>query len=103
MLFFAKKKFYFDVENHKVEVYADAKNATLVIDGKLYKKLTVYHRGDNASCQFKIKGKILSVTLKTGNYLPDVSITVDGVIPKFTKIKQHSFLKSGINKKEKQA
>lgn len=103
MLFFAKKKFYFSVDNHTVEVYADARKATLIIDGKLYKELKTKMISEKGmdSCKFKIKGKILEIKLKPGTYFPNIAITLDGVVPKFTKIKQHSFLKAYDRKAEK--
>lgn len=93
-MFFMKKKLYFDVGSHKVEVFASMSKATLMIDGKTYKQLAVQNKTEVDSCSFKVSGQVLTLSLRMGIFFPDVEITVDGVVPKFTRIQQHSFLKS---------
>ncbi|MBO5394419.1 MAG: SHOCT domain-containing protein [Clostridia bacterium] len=92
-LFFTKKKFFFQVGGSEVEVLAGMRKATLVVDGKVQKQLLVKNRFQTDSCTFKIGDQQLALTLNMGYYLPKIKITVDGVIPKFTKIQQHAFLK----------
>ncbi|MBP3344819.1 MAG: hypothetical protein J6K97_01280 [Clostridia bacterium] len=100
-MFFSKKKFYFDIQNHKVEIYATLKKAVLIIDGKKFKELKIKTRFQTAKCAFKVSGKVLSVNLKMGNIFPNVEVKVDGEIPEFTEIKQHVFLKAEDKQKEK--
>ncbi|MBE7073663.1 MAG: hypothetical protein E7379_01025 [Clostridiales bacterium] len=50
---------YFDIDVYKVEVYADLKNATLVINGKPYKELKVKRRQERSLVNLRSRANFL--------------------------------------------
>ena len=103
LFFFMKKKLYFDIDKHKVVVLAGPQKASIMIDGKVYKTLEVKTKGAKEEYKIKVAGKILAINFKMSTPFPDIAITVDGVVPKFSKIEQHSFLKMQEENKQAKA
>ena len=100
-LFFTRKKLYFDIEKHKIVVLAGIAKASLMVDGKIYKTIELKSKREKAQYKLKVSGKILTLDFKWGSVFPDVTVTVDGVVPKFNKIQQHAFLKMKEEKTER--
>lgn len=100
-LLFKKIRISFQVEGHKVDIYATETRAVLVVDGKVFKELKLASRSSIEKRSFRIKERILKIELKYGYMYPDINVWVDGKEPSFAKITQHSFLK--IPKKQQNA
>ena len=93
-LLFAKRKYYFNINDKKVVVYASFKKAAVIVDGVLIKqgKLPSF-RQEVAQFNMQIDGQSLTIYTLNGAPVPSVRITVNRVDVKYTKVRQNPFVK----------
>jgi len=97
-LFFIKQKFYFQVGNNKVEVYAGPKSVALIVNGEVIENKST--RGvTNLVVDYKIGDDQIKLKVGRPGVMPNVQTTVNDKEPNFTKVKINSFLKLTDKKK----
>ena len=91
---FGKRKYYFDIDDKKVVVFASWKKAGVIVDGVLIKegKLPTF-RQEVALFNMKIAGHFFKFYSLNGDIVPSIRALVDDKPVKYTKVRQNPFVK----------
>ena len=91
---FAKRKYYFDVENSKVVIFASWKKAGVIVDGVLIKegKLPKF-KMEVVLFNMKVAGHKLKFYTLNGDIIPNIRALIDDKPVKYTKVRQNLFVK----------
>lgn len=92
--FFANRKYYFDVEDSKVVIFASWKKAGVIVDGVLIKegKLPTF-KAEVAQFNMKVAGHKLKLYTLNGDIIPSIRALIDNQEVKYTKVRQNIFVK----------
>lgn len=91
---FANRKYYFDIEDKKVVVFASWRKAGVIVDGVLIKegKLPKF-KAEVSLFNMKIAGHKLKFYTLNGDIIPSIRALVDNKPVAYTKVRQNPFVK----------
>lgn len=91
---FAKRKYYFDVDNSKVVIFASWRKAGVIVDGVLIKEGNLpKFKQEVALFNMKVAGHRLKFYSLNGDIVPSIRALVDNKPVKYTKVRQNLFVK----------
>jgi hypothetical protein len=91
---FAKRKYYFNVNDHQVVVFSSFKQAAIIVDGVLVKKGKLpSFRQEVAQFNYRIDDQSITIYTLNGALVPSIRITLNRVDVKYTKVRQNPFVK----------
>ncbi len=91
-LFFTKQKFYFQVGNNKVEVFATPKSVAIIVNGEVVENKNIKGQ-NNTVIEYKLGDDEIKIKVGRPGVMPNVETRVNGKEPQFTKVRIKSFIK----------
>lgn len=91
---FANRKYYFDIEDKKVVIFASWRKAGVIVDGVLIKEGNLpKFKQEVALFNMKVAGHRLKFYSLNGDFVPSIRALVDDKPVRYTKVRQNPFVK----------